>query len=361
MATTTTNYGFDVPTSSDLVKNGATAISTLGQDLDTFLFRPFTRNGAINGAFDWWQRGTSAAIPTTYTGYLADRWLAYRAVAGATQSRQASGLTGFNYAARIQRDSGNTATNNINFYNTFETISSLPFAGQTVTASFYARAGANFSAASNGLVFGVLTGTGTDQNPLSGFTGAAVALSGTATLTTSWQRFTFTGSIGSSITQIAPFLQHVPTGTAGANDYYEVTGFQFEIGSQVSPFTRAGGTLQGELSAAQRYYYRVSDSSSTYWRYGQGNGESTTVAQIQFQCPTTMRVRPTAMEYSNFGLVDGSAAYTGGTWAINTNRSTSTSVTADYTHGSAALTQKQSYGGISAGTASSYIAFTAEL
>ena len=35
MATTTTNYGFTVPTSSDLVKNGATAISTLGQDIDT--------------------------------------------------------------------------------------------------------------------------------------------------------------------------------------------------------------------------------------------------------------------------------------------------------------------------------------
>lgn len=35
MATTTTNFGFDIPTSSDLVKNGATAIATLGQDIDT--------------------------------------------------------------------------------------------------------------------------------------------------------------------------------------------------------------------------------------------------------------------------------------------------------------------------------------
>ena len=35
MSTTTTNYGFDIPTSSDLVKNGATAIATLGQDIDT--------------------------------------------------------------------------------------------------------------------------------------------------------------------------------------------------------------------------------------------------------------------------------------------------------------------------------------
>jgi hypothetical protein len=35
MATVTTNYGFDIPQSSDLVKDGATAIATLGQDIDT--------------------------------------------------------------------------------------------------------------------------------------------------------------------------------------------------------------------------------------------------------------------------------------------------------------------------------------
>ena len=35
MATTTTNFGFDIPQSSDLVKDGATAIALLGQDIDT--------------------------------------------------------------------------------------------------------------------------------------------------------------------------------------------------------------------------------------------------------------------------------------------------------------------------------------
>jgi hypothetical protein len=35
MATTTTNFGFDIPQSSDYVKNGATAIAELGQDIDT--------------------------------------------------------------------------------------------------------------------------------------------------------------------------------------------------------------------------------------------------------------------------------------------------------------------------------------
>ena len=38
MATTTTNYGWDIPQSTDLVKDGATAIATLGQDIDTSIY-----------------------------------------------------------------------------------------------------------------------------------------------------------------------------------------------------------------------------------------------------------------------------------------------------------------------------------
>jgi hypothetical protein len=56
MATFTTNYGFDIPTSSDLVKNGATAIATLGQDIDT-QFAGLTVN---------------AQTGTTYTAVKAD-------------------------------------------------------------------------------------------------------------------------------------------------------------------------------------------------------------------------------------------------------------------------------------------------
>jgi hypothetical protein len=37
MATTTTNFGWDIPQSTDLLKDGATAIAALGQDIDTAL------------------------------------------------------------------------------------------------------------------------------------------------------------------------------------------------------------------------------------------------------------------------------------------------------------------------------------
>ena len=35
MATTTTNFGWTIPQSTDLVKDGATAIATLGSNIDT--------------------------------------------------------------------------------------------------------------------------------------------------------------------------------------------------------------------------------------------------------------------------------------------------------------------------------------
>jgi hypothetical protein len=56
MATVTTNYGFDIPQSTDLVKDGATAIATLGQDIDT-AFAGLTVN---------------AQTGTTYTAVKAD-------------------------------------------------------------------------------------------------------------------------------------------------------------------------------------------------------------------------------------------------------------------------------------------------
>jgi hypothetical protein len=56
MATTTPQYGWSVPTSSDLVKNGATAIETLGDSIDA-QFASLTVN---------------AQTGTTYTAVKAD-------------------------------------------------------------------------------------------------------------------------------------------------------------------------------------------------------------------------------------------------------------------------------------------------
>jgi collagen type VII alpha len=250
------------------------------------------KNVLIGSGFDIWQRGTSFAGTTNNTSCYADRWITNRASTGYTTSRQAAGLNGFNYAARIQRDSGNTGTGGIYFNTSVESLESSRFAGQTVTLSFYARAGANYSASSSILGAQVYTGTGTDQNINSTYTGIATAINQNATLTTSWQRFSYSATLSSSLTELAVQFSFTPTGTAGAADYYDITGVQLELGSVATAFSRAGGTLQGELAACQRYFQIYTGASGAYNYFGNVYN-STSIYQIK-HLPVTMRVAPTA-------------------------------------------------------------------
>ena len=211
------------------------------------------RNAIINGGMDVWQRGTSGIFPTSTQPYSSDRWESYRAgyAAGLSVYRP-SGPTGIQYSARVQRDSGNTSTASIAFGQSIETSNSIRFRGKTVVLSFYARSGANFSSASSLLSVFLSTGTGTDQNFRNGFTGRVDAISSSATLTTSWQRFTYTGTIGSGISQVGVQFSYTPVGTAGAADHFEITGVQLEEGTIATPFEcRPIGT---ELALCQRYY-----------------------------------------------------------------------------------------------------------
>jgi hypothetical protein len=262
----------------------------------------------LNSAFQVWQRGTSIASGAAQP-YTADRWQVGRAgaVAGTTVSRQATGdttnLPNIQYCARVQRDSGNTSTAATFFMQSFETFNAIPYAGKTIALSFYARAGANYSAASSSLVARIDTGTGTDQNVFSGYTGSATPISQGVTLTTTWQRFTVTGTIASTATELGLLFQFNPTGTAGANDYYEVTGVQIDIGSVALPFRTYAATIQGELAAAQRYYFRTSNDSA-FSRFASGSCESTTTGSVQLFMPVQMRVAPTAVEWSNLRTTD---------------------------------------------------------
>ena len=219
-------------------------------------------NPVLNSAMQVWQRTTSSAIGASGS-YIPDRWICARSggAAGGTVSRQltndTTNLPNIQYCARVQRDSGNTSTSAISISQVFESVNSIPYAGKTVTISFYGRAGANYSSASSALPFRLTTGTGTDQNPITvGYTGSANPVTSTATLTTTWQRFSTTGTIASNVTEMSFIFEETPVGTAGANDYYEVTGMQIDIGSVALPFRTYAGTIQGETSACQRYYFK---------------------------------------------------------------------------------------------------------
>ena len=187
-----------------------------------------------------------------------------------------------------------------------ETLNSKPLAGKTITLSWWARAGANYSAASSNLTWELAYGTGTDQNMITGFTGQTNITAGTKTLTTSWQQFTTTGTVSTSATQVGINFYFTPVGTAGAADYFDIADVQLELGSTATTFSRAGGTIQGELAACQRYFtksYSQATAPATNTQTAgiiSGNSTSTIngVSYSGIRFPIVMRSAPTVTPYS---------------------------------------------------------------
>jgi len=259
------------------------------------------KNAVINSAFDIWQRGTSIAVAASDPNeYTADRWaIVTGANVASTVSRQATGdttnLPNIQYCGRFQRNSGQTGTAVMYVSNAFETVNSIPFVGQQVTLSFYARRGANFSSASNILTSKLYFGTGTDQQSNTGYTGATAVINQNNTLTTTWQRFTATGTVGTTANELSIEFSFTPSGTAGANDYFEITGVQLERGASATTFSRNTSTYQAELAACQRYYYVHASGGDVGAIIGMGAMTGSNIVEILVSFPTSMRVIPTAI------------------------------------------------------------------
>jgi len=395
MATTTPNFGWAVPTSSDLVKNGATAIETLGDSIDASLVdlkggttgqvlakatntdMDFTwttassgssntagKNVFLNSNFSIWQRGTSASLGGAGVVTAADRWATYTAGSATTISRQLTGdttnLPFIQYCARMQRTLASADTGLLEMGQSVETINAIPFAGKTVTLSFYARAGANYSATSSIFASFLRTGTGTDQNYVAtSYTGLATPFSQNNTLTTTWQRFTQTGTIAATATELAVDFRWTPTGVAGVSDYAEVTGVQLEIAGSASAYSPNAATQALELAACQRYFTRLTGSAFT--TFGAGRSDSATAGHISVNLPVTMRTTPTAgfSAASGFLIWTGSGATTVLT-GIALNQASATALMVDV---GTAGSQTIGYGTMlfANGSSSTYIEASAEL
>jgi hypothetical protein len=99
MATTTTNFGWDIPQSTDLVKDGATAIAALGQDIDTALIdlkggttgQVLAKASATDLDFSWVAQDDSNAIQNAIVDAKGDL---IAATAADTPARLAVGTNG---------------------------------------------------------------------------------------------------------------------------------------------------------------------------------------------------------------------------------------------------------------------------
>ena len=326
------------------------------------------KNKIINGDFSINQRQFTST--TTSAAYGFDRWTNTMVDGTVTNSTET-------FTPGTAPVSGYEATNFCRFVTTGQTLATTQarlkqhmedvrtFAGQTVTVSFWAKAssGTPNVAVSFSQVFGS-GGSSTVSN-----IGALKT-----SITTSWQRYSFTISVpsisGKTIGSNS-YLQFNIWFSAGSNfdaatntmgiqsNTFDIWGVQAEVGSVATAFQTATGTLQGELAACQRYYWRVSGSSA-YNQWGVGYGISSTLTNIHTALPVTMRATPTVLDYSQLGVYDGGTIVPITSATINGGQSGNTAVTINCTSAGSG-TQYRPFNGMFYNNSAGYIGFGAEL
>jgi ribosomal protein L27 len=261
------------------------------------------KNKIINGDFGIWQRGTSFT-PMSNGTYGPDRWIFGLLSDVANVSRQAFtpndiASIGYGDAQYFMRMEVVSSNGSARVEQKIEDVRTL--ANQSVTVSLWAKANTTTSL---DLLF--------LQNFGSGGSSQITLVSQAVTLTTSWQRFSKTFTIpsvsGKTIGTGSYLALALRETIASTNVTFDFWGVQVEAGPIATPFTTATGTIQGELAACQRYYYKIgpSDGSSSSFLYSPlGMANATTQVITTFPFPQVMRVKPTSIQYTNPRVSDG--------------------------------------------------------
>jgi hypothetical protein len=284
------------------------------------------KNKIINGDFGVNQRGFAS---TTGPDYCYDRWTMGLTAGGGTVTFSAqtftpgtapvAGYEGKNFFRCVT--SGQVNTNaRAAFRQNIESVRT--FAGQTVTVSFWAKAGSGTPNLNAELV--QVFGSG-------GSPSAEVSTAGTKqAITTSWARYYWTivvpsisgktiGTAGGDFLRLNIWASagsnfDTTSGTLGIqNNTFDIWGVQVEAGSTATAFQTATGTIQGELAACQRYFQTLGNWSGTGWT------ESTTVANLVFSFPVKMRTAPAftvASTLTNCLAIFGVNYFTPTSWSL---------------------------------------------
>jgi hypothetical protein len=215
------------------------------------------KNYIINGNFDIWQRGTSETGRTS-NGYAADRWFINPSGGTIASSQQAFtvGQTDVpNEPGYFYRFTNSVAADNAGIWQKIEGVRSL--AGQTATISFYAKYTTNAPTSLN-----------LDINQDFGSSGSAdvaTSIQTGITLTTSWQKFTYSIDVPSiSGKTVAGGDDNISFRIGNPNTEIwdmDIAQVQVEKGSVATDFEVR--PIAEELALCQRYY-QYSSTGSRY-------------------------------------------------------------------------------------------------
>ena len=309
------------------------------------------KNFLINGGFDIWQRGTSSTASNYGT---ADRWYSLIESGSGTWAQETTVVpTGATYSLKFTA----SATSSVYPIQAIESLNATRLAGQRVTFS-----GLVAASTSTAMSMIVSHSSSVDVAPAGSWTNLTAVSGGTATPTsTTFVPISGVYDIPSTAKSIRVLIRTTSTIASSVVVYWG--NQQLEIGSVPTTFSRAGGNIQGELAACQRYYLRVNGDTTNGGAFGVGLATSTTAGQVMTTFPVPLRIAPTAME-QNGTAADYTVRHGGGTTACsavptigNVSQYTATTgftVASGLTAGSGAVLRQT-------GATVAYLAWSAEL
>lgn len=207
------------------------------------------QNYMLNGAFNFWQRGTSGTLTAAYS-YLADQYRAEAIGSGISVAVARSTdvpNSGFKYS--IQATSGGTEVA-MAFAQPLEAANIRSLVGQTVTFSAWVKSVGDGNGDVN---IAVYTPTSGEDNWATGGRITANTLASSTTFdvgTSTWTRayYSFVVPSGAANGMAVAIYDN-----AGSAQQLFSTGWQLAKGESLKNFEPAG-TYQHELSQLQRYY-----------------------------------------------------------------------------------------------------------
>ena len=333
------------------VNAGQVLAKTSATDYATGWIDTNTTNFLINGAMEIWQRGTSF----TTSGYTADRWNS-PITSNCSVSQETSDVpVGFKSAAKFVTTGAGTFAQ---WQQAIESHTVALLRGKTVTISAYVKLSSNFVGSWYAQMY-YNTSTDALASQTTSILSAALANASTAS---SWTRISATVTVPADAVGLAAMF--VPDTTQPSGVTVRMTGMQLEIGASVTPFKRNAPSLQAELAACQRYYYR-SAPGTTLGTHGMGNAWSTTTSAFYIKLPVTMRAIPTSIDISGsstLAIYDGitRTAVTSGP-GIDGTLSTQDLVYTNVGVSSAVLVTGRTYVVQNNSNAAGYVGFSAEL
>lgn len=263
------------------------------------------RNLIINGAMQVAQRGTSVTGQTGSDVLTVDRFQGHGSGATFNMSQQDVTLGGESglpiQFTKFLRYNATTGANNCGVWQAVEDVTRVQ---GTHTLSFYAK-GTNPAGGAISI----------DNRQYFGSGGSSELDDDTTTfsLTSTWQRFTFTIDVASiagktigTSSYYRPFFKQPFSDNGTAAWTLDITGVQLEVGDTATPFEHR--SYADELAKCQRYYFMTGSSGDGFIV-----NTNDVFRRFNLSFPTTMRATPT---YSH--TWEGGLGGTGGT--VNVDR-----------------------------------------